>query len=139
MCDEVFGVDMRVVRRALDDSSADKVHHDRQTIILSRPSWSRDTKVKTILTYVRRLVKERRDSGLELRTGWSMRRSVDFTAIWRVVWLRRSKASLSGGVMGKFDVVKVLHRVPGNTSIRDFALVEPDNRLRKDASGQRQA
>lgn len=134
MCDKVLGIDMRVVRGALHHSSANKVHHDRQAIILSRPSWPGNTKVKTVFAYVRRLVKERRNSGLELRTSWSVRSPVDFAAIWWAVWLGRSKASLSGGVMSKFDVVEVLDRVPGKTSVRNFALVEPDNRVCDDGS-----
>lgn len=134
MCDKVLGVDVRVVRRTLDHSSAHKMHHDRQAILLSRSNWPRNTKVKTILAYVRRLIKERRNSGLELRTSWSVRRPVDFAAIWWAVWLGRSKASLPGGVMGKLDAVKVLDQAPGYTSIRNIALVEPDNRFCDDGS-----
>lgn len=134
MCDEVLGVYVRVVRGALHHSTANKVHHDRQAIILGRPGWPGNAKVKTILAYVRRLIKERRNSGLELRTSWSVRRPVDFAAIWWAVWLGRSKASLPGGVMGKLDAVKVLDQAPGYTSIRNIALVEPDNRFCDDGS-----
>lgn len=139
MCDEVLGVDMRVVRRTLHNSTANKVYHDRQAIIGSCPSWPRDSQVKTILAYVRHLVEERRNSGFKLRTSRPVGSSVDFAAIWRAVRFWGSESSLSGGVMSKLDVVKILHRILSNTSIRDFALLELDNRLRKDRSSQSQA
>lgn len=134
MRDEILGVNMRVVRGALYNSTANKMHHDRQAIICTCPSGPCNSEVKTILTYIRRLIKERRDSGLELGASRPMRSPVDLASIWRAVRLGRSKSSLSGCVMSKLDVVKVLDQVSSDAPIRDVALVESDNRLRDDGS-----